>query len=159
MDSSGRRHYYKALQKLAEDIFACFLQPDYETNLYLYEHRIHISKIRCASLLQKNQTEPRLLTLYNGLLDCGLLRWRVKDKTVFAVCRNEMTAIADGINKMLMATNSDEGFLSEHIANFEAIYQSVLLVTAKEPLAFLLFIYSLNVLKENFFASHLAASA
>jgi hypothetical protein len=159
VDNTSHRSIYKALQKLAEDVFACFLQPDYENNLYLYEHRIHISKIRCAALLQKHKNEPQLLTLYNGLLDCGLLRWRIKDKTVFGVCRNEMTALLDAIGKMLMSTGSDEGFLTEHIASFEAVYQSVLLVTAKEPLPFLLFIYSLNALKETFFASQPAACA
>lgn len=142
--------FYKALKVLAEDIFACFLHTDYEDNLYLYEHRIHNSKIKFLSLALKYATHPgrmRLQALYNGLVDGGLLRWRVKDQSTFAICSKEMTGIRDALMACL-SSNEGLGALSQAISEFESIYQSVLQVTAKELLPFLLFIQSLKTLEE-----------
>jgi hypothetical protein len=190
---SVQHSFYKALKKLAEDIFACLLQPDYETNLYLYERRIHISKIKCISLIQKNtknnEDMSRLLSIYNGLIDCGLLRWRIKDKSEFAICRDELVDIRNALVAFLSSRDvpaeseseqlplssrdvpaeseseqlplSSRGvsagsmseqphhFLAKQISALESIYQSILQITAKEPLPFLLFIYSLKTLKES----------
>jgi len=143
---------HKQLQNLTSDIFACFLQSNYEDNLYLYEHRIHTSKAKCIPL------PPQQQRIFNGLLDCGLLRWRVKDKSVFQVCHNEMVVLANTL-KLSLTLKKNEDALSSAISAFENIYQNVLAVTAKEPLAFLLFIASLKVLKEACFASQCTASA
>src|SRR4029079_8268836 len=32
------------LKELTHEIFSCFLHPDYQTNVYLYERRIHLQK-------------------------------------------------------------------------------------------------------------------
>lgn len=151
--------FTKTLKRLAEDIFACFLQPDYESNLYLYEHRIHSSKIKCISLIQKHarrEDASQMLAIYNGLIDCGLLRWRIKDKSLFSICRPELSAIGEALAKILSGENDD---LSVQITALESINQSVLQVTAKEPLAFLLFIGGLKALKENCVAIHSTAGA
>lgn len=146
--------FNKALKALADDIFACFLELDYENNQYLYEHRIHNSKFRFTSYLLKHANSKQatnMLATYNALIDAGLLRWRVKDKSAFAICGKEMAdiknALFDGIE------------LSKQIAAFESIYESVLQVTAKEPLPFLLFIQSLKKLEESILAITHTASA
>ncbi len=161
MDASLR----KAFGRLAEDIFACFLRADYENNLYLYEHRIHDSKSRCIALIHKRAKREDVscaLTLYNGLVDCGLLRWRIKDKSAFEVCRAEMAAINNSLVAILSsraASGAGPSAFNMQVDALEALYQSVLQVTAKEPLPFLLFIYSLKALKENCLAIHCTASA
>lgn len=172
--------FNKALTTLVQDIFACFLQADYETNLYLYEHRIHDSKNNCISLIQKRAKDSDVATMlgiYNGLLDCGLLRWRIKDKTAFGICRKELTDIRDALIALLDSCSSDssarnsdsssrrmpgprdENFLNGKISALESVNQSVLQVAAKEPLAFLLFISGLKALQENYLAIHCIASA
>lgn len=140
---NNHHQLYKTVFKhLIEDIFACFLQPDYEDNLYLYEHRIHKSKRKCATLILKQGAHANLsglITIYNGLLDCGLLRWRVKDKTAFALCRDEMAALEEALIN---------GAISTSIPALESIYQNVLLVSVKEPLPFFLFIQGLKILEK-----------
>lgn len=155
--------FNKALKKLVDDIFACFLHEDYENNLYLYEHRIHNSKTRCLSFIQKHakgDDVSLMLGIYNGLMDCALLRWRVKDKSVFQICHNEMLAIKDALIAALLSSEPESSrALSASITALESLNQSVLQVAAKEPLAFILFVYSLKTLKENYFAIYSTASA
>lgn len=145
-DSAKLKQFTTALKRLTEDIFACFLHPEYADNLYFFEHRIHHSKTNCLIILQHlaNTTDiSRQLLLYNILLDCGLLRSRVSDKAIFEICRKEFTAILEAITHQ-----TPENPLSAHITALEVTYQNVLLVTSQQPLPFLLFIYSLKALEQ-----------
>lgn len=154
------------MKLLSQDIFACFLQPAYAENIYLFERRIHAQKTKCIRVL----TEARLICIRSNkdlkvldalerifelLLACSLLRFRVSDQTIFAVCGMEMGEIRDSIdqnlNEMLEVyshknphMNTDG--LQTKIEHLENNYQTVLQVTAKEPLVFLLFISSLRSL-------------
>lgn len=153
------RKMCKALKKLVEDIFACFIQSDYEENLYLYERRVHISKMKCLALIQRRAKDAgvsRVILFYNGLIDCGLLRWRIKDKSVFSICHAELVGIRDALIKML---GGEEDHLDECIMALESVNQTVLQVAAKEPLPLLLFICGLKTLKESYLAIDRIASA
>ncbi|OGT44464.1 MAG: hypothetical protein A3F42_08410 [Gammaproteobacteria bacterium RIFCSPHIGHO2_12_FULL_37_34] len=89
---------------------------------------------------------------YSIMLDYSQLRHRVPDHTIFEICRHELIAIRQAINNilqnMIYFTVNDERnieILREKIDRFEDIYQNVLRVTARDPIAFVLFIDSLKM--------------
>ncbi|HLB41463.1 MAG TPA: hypothetical protein VJN02_01185 [Gammaproteobacteria bacterium] len=139
---------------LNNDIFSCFVQSDYPHNEYLYERRLHIQKNKCMRLMYDIQIDR----LYTIMLDYALLRQRVNDHTIFAVCRMELLALQQAINQILFEKivafsnkkiESSIEILLEKIDRFENIYQNVLRVTAPDPMAFLLFIDSLRMFAKN----------
>lgn len=158
----------ESLVKLTDEIFACFLQPAYAENTYSYERRIHVQKKRFIGLLQyaiqmdtkKNHYHAMLVSLekiFELLLSCALLRVRVTDQTIFAVCHQELTDIYEelrlNLNEMLNVFKRKNSYLNtqgllDRIERLENNYQTVLQVTAYEPLVFLLFISSLKDIKE-----------
>lgn len=148
------------LDRIRMDLFACLLRQEYADNLYLFERRLHKSKRRFIQHLIKLRAvsvTERLERLFEIMMDAAQIRWRVTDHTIFAVCANELdhlsSAVAD-INKQLclfskksivdIDTTSLEGaikLLTDH-------FNHVLKVTAREPLAFLLFIASWEAWRE-----------
>ncbi len=159
------------LISLQRDIFSCFLEDTYADNIYLYERRIHLQKAKCMRALlqltrlqtptEKNSFSP----LFDLMLDYAQLRWRVSDHTIFTICHDELAAINQAIITVLQQKQQqmtpprsltlqtqpslqqpmiDTEALAVAIDRFEENYQQVLQVTAREPLAFLLFIYSLK---------------
>jgi hypothetical protein len=91
--------------------------------------------------------------LFDVLMDCAQLRRRVSDHTIFALCAQELTAISNEINKLFTGLSGssksvDTFHLEEKIKLFEDHFHNVLLITSREPLAFVLFIASLKVLRE-----------
>lgn len=167
--SAGVVTVLKALRRLNDDIFACFLEPAYQDNTYLFEHRIHVQKnhlLVSLIALRKNllpETNAvahscsvmvmQLDKLFDLMLDYAQLRRRVSDNAIFSVCFVELLGIRDEINKLLsdMVSTFPKGNfhlstqgLLEKINRFEEVYQSVLQVSAREPLVFLLFIAGLK---------------
>jgi hypothetical protein len=160
----------RALQELnlaSREIFSCFLQPDYAANIYLFEKRLHLQKNNFMRSLYKLQAMGRssytkkylnkIDELFDILMDCSQLRRRVSDHTVFALCVNELSAISQEIDKlfgeMILAVKTklevvDSIPLAEKIKMFEDNFLNVLRVTAREPLAFFLFIMSLKAFRE-----------
>ena len=170
----------KALLRLAatnQEIFSSFLRAEYANNLYLFEKRIHVQKNKYMQTMEAlrevasqasaalKHEEARVLKklldeldyIYSIILDCAQLRRRVSDYTIFNLCYNEMTAIAQEINKLVLAVISVYAYqnnqidvlaLAVKIRHLEDNYQNVLQVTAREPLVFLLFIASLKILNE-----------
>lgn len=165
------------LMQLNNEIFSCYLQPDYSSNIYLFERRLHLQKDKCLVAMrrlfniiqligEKNGIEKnallndlfrRLNLLYDLMLDYSQLRWRVTDHSTFAVCDPELTAILNEMNLMfreaisLFAHQSHQlhtARLQETIQKLDDNYQSVLRVAAREPLVFLLFIASLKSFAE-----------
>lgn len=140
----------RALDLLSRDIFACFLQPDYIDNVYLFERRLHESK-RKSLLCLARMRERKLDTLFDLLMDMALLRHRVSDHTIFSLCSSELSAISEEISKLFLEMSGivrDEIVLAEKIQLFEDMFRHVLNVTAREPLAFLLFIASLKAFRK-----------
>lgn len=146
--------YLSALSQLSHDLFACLIQLDYSQNEFWYEERLHQQKIVCLTLLEQYQISPlqqrsftiALSQLYELLLACAQLRWRVKDHSIFEVCQSELQQLAQQLNRYFSALFAAPAIFQMHyeqlqiaIEKFEEIYQSVLLVTAKEPVAFILF--------------------
>ena len=87
--------------------------------------------------------------------DHSLLRHRTSDKTIFSVCKKELTEISAEINQlfsdMAQVLNKkryhiDVTGLNKHIESLEETYQHILQVTSREPLVFLLFLSSLKAL-------------
>lgn len=164
-----------ALKHLVDDIFACYLQPDYADNVYLYERRLHLQKQRYlqSQVLLTNELKDnhhseqeakhymQLLKqfdlVYDVLLDAAQLRRRLSDFTVLAVCQDELRALARGFHACILQltrkVKNPEAVIvmqdvTASIERLEAIYQQVLQVSAPEPLVIQLFIASLTALYE-----------
>lgn len=156
------------LTQLATDIFSCLILPEYNDNLYLFERRLHTQKMKYAKsivktrwfakkLVGKNKQQAELLIerldrLYTVLIDCAQLRRRITDYTVFQLCEIELKVISRNVVVLLTSirrnTNLDLSSLNESISKLEATYHQVVKIATREPLAFLLFIFSLKMLAE-----------
>jgi len=142
------------LQYLSRDIFDCFLQRDYSDNQYMYERRLHEQKIKfMQTVVRLKKIDVHQVTklnrLFEILLDCAQLRGRVSDFSIFQVCEHELQMINAAINRLLsIPLVNDVEPLLEAINRLEENYQQVLLVTAKEPLPFILFIASLRAFSQ-----------
>src|SRR3990167_1811350 len=82
------------LKRLNQEIFSCFLQPEYSDNIYLFERRIHLQKNKCIRAIYRLHDVgivSQLNELYANLMDMAQLRRRVKDYTLFDICRPELT--------------------------------------------------------------------
>lgn len=161
------------LLQLNNEIFSCFLQPEYPNNLYLFERRLQLQKDQCLTASKKIYTlyqslEPslsedkrqalldsilKLNLLYDMMLEYSILRWRVTDHSTFAVCEAELKGIQEEINALFvesMQTMISKKYqlhsssLTEKINKFEDNYNHVLQVASREPLVFLLFISTLK---------------
>jgi hypothetical protein len=175
----------KNLLSLNTVIFASLIDQQYKNNLYLFERRIHLQKNKCVqTFIAFNQRFPKnshghcyekhariigqLGLLYDALLDCSMLRFRIKDHTILKVCEAELVGILHAINQVMRGwmkvfsrswlrpkVNSKEHLvtLSQWIFKLEENYQHFLQAIAEDPLAFLLFVESLKSLAkemENF---------
>ncbi len=146
----------------------------YENKLHAKKNRLLKALLRLHQFSKKNsevmqladkESLSLLLTkfelLSTMLFDAMQLRWRVSDHSVFGVCAPELTAIAAVIDQVLqqltayftlhlrpIPTHDSTTLLAEKIDALQDIYQSVLQVSAPEPLAFLLFIGTLQRLAD-----------
>jgi hypothetical protein len=165
----------RQLKILNNEIFSCFLQAEYADNIYLYERRLHIQKNKCLNAIgrlrdlvhcnketklvqEKNQPlfwQKKLDQFYGLLLDYSQLRRRVSDHTTFSICTSELTAICQEIDRLfeglivLMLGKKffpNVSMLDEKILKLEESYHHILQISAREPLVFLLFIFSLKSL-------------
>lgn len=158
-----QRKVIKHLRDLNQEIFACFLEPSYKNNLYLYERRIHVQAhallrslnalrdIDLVKLFKGNEKKSQtyqLEALYANTLDYGQLRLRVTDQATFELCQKEMKTISLAITQIYnmypIISNARLDFLHQSIKNFEENYQQVLQVTSANPIDFLLFIGSIK---------------
>lgn len=149
------------LRELNKEIFACFLTSDYQQQLYLHEHRIHEQKRRIFTYLQrlKQMTLPLAIKESKSIekildltFDYSQLRHRVKDASTFELCAKELTGIMAAIDniytKLLKNSKKQDGLVifAAKLEQFEANYQQVLQVAARDPLDFMLFLQSLKLL-------------
>lgn len=150
-----------SLNVLLREVFSCLLEPDYVSQLYYFERRLHKQKNKCLnniSCIQVVDAKNRCMHLFEVILDIAQLRRRVTDHTTFGIVTNELSDILLALNtsfaqiqkKILnKKTGSNEDHsLSRAIDGFEGIYFSVVNVAAREPLVFLLFIDGLKTLSE-----------
>lgn len=143
----------KSLRRLNQQVFSCFLKSTYPDNTYLYEHRIHLSKVEFIKAITRldesrkadSKQVKKLKQLFGAILNNAQLRWRVRDFTVFSVCGEEFAGLAKATDAVLSyqqklsSTNLDVA-----IANLEDMFQQVLKISSSEPLVFLLFIAAMK---------------
>ncbi len=160
-----------SLERLNDEIFACFLQPSYLDTRYLFERRIHIQKnafmqamIALHHLKQSETHEMQKLNqLYDLMLSYAQLRWRISDHSVFLLCTDELSQLAriissvlERASKQIRGKNFKLDFnyhqLPDAIESLEENYHQVLQVSAKEPINFLLFIANLKLFCEELMA-------
>lgn len=160
------RNYLRHLHKLNNEIFSCFLDPNYPDELYLYERRLNLEKQQLNNILkylshlscyiknpEKKDNFEKCLThlrnIYAALLNVSQLRWQVSDHSIFRICSDELKFIQANINAVMFQTKNISA-LKDAIQRFEGIFQKVLQVTAREPVVFLFFIDSLQSLAKQF---------
>lgn len=165
------------LSGLQQSIFACFLQPDYSENVYSYERKLHLYKylflltqFGLKNLLgscKKNVNGVLYLDeLFDLSLDMSQLRWRVSDYTIFAVCKQDLTAVIVNIAALFFSLGAivnrksnarskvSQQFLQKltllemSIKKLDETYYNVLQVTSREPLVFFLFLTRLKIFQE-----------
>lgn len=163
------------MNKMNNDLFACLLNAEYSKNFYLFEHRIHAQKIKSLQSLahlrkfhqeikhsKLNKTSAahifnKMDQLFNALLDCGQLRFRITDFTTFNICHNELDEILKEIEhsfaRLLEIAHGKRkvikpAMLEDKIQNLEMNYVNVLQVASREPIVFLLFIAGLRSLSQ-----------
>lgn len=166
-------------KKLNTCIFACLLETSYPDNLYLFENRLRKQKNDVEQALSElhlllnkrlakrkhhlyNQyftLNHKLVFIYQTMMDYSQLRRRVNDHATFTLCEIELTALQREINDCFLQLMQSPGFgntpidtasLSEKIVRFEENYQTVLTVSAREPMVFLYFIFSIKILCREF---------
>ncbi len=157
----------RSLDHVQRAILACLIKADYADSLYVYERRLHVSKrdyfkaVTALRPLLEGASHAYFLNqisrMFDVLMDMAQLRRRVSDATVFALCRNECIAISETLSALFadmiavikqQKETVDAIELSQKIILFEDVFQHVMTIAAKEPLAFILFIASLKVLRE-----------
>jgi hypothetical protein len=136
---------------LSDDIFTCFLNPDYPKAVYLFERRIHLQKTKCIKSLltfekSADSLSEKCKIIFLIMMDCALLRFRVADHTTFNVCKTELENIQKALHHAFK--KGDTAMLQRAIDAFYAQYEQVLQVAAATPLSFLIFIASLRSLAE-----------
>lgn len=158
------RSFYH-LRELNKEIFACFLNEDYQQQLYLYEHRLHEQKRYVFTWLQrmKELALPEALNISKDVekivdltLDYSQLRHRIMDPSTFQLCAKELTglmAAIDHIYTQLIKHKKKPEILmifASKIEQFEANYQQILQVAARDPVDFILFVQTMKMLHKNF---------
>jgi hypothetical protein len=157
----------RSLDHVQRAILTCLIEADYADSLYVYERRLHVSKrdyFKVMTALRPFLAEVshagflnQISRMFDVLMDMAQLRRRVSDVTVFALCRNECIAISETLSALFAdmiavikqkKDTVDAIALSQKIILFEDVFQHVITIAAKEPLAFILFIASLKVLRE-----------
>lgn len=160
------------LKVLSDEIFSCF-QPAYANNVYSFERRLHLQKMKFMRAVHKirefnNSTGSRaplqdvtspLENIYDTLLDCSQLRSRISDPTILSLCTQEMDGLITEINglfaqlKLAIDKQAKINFntlaLTQKIMRFDEINQNVLQVTAREPSVFILFTASIKKLEQD----------
>lgn len=168
----------RSLRHLNGIIFSCFLDAEYSDNIYLYERRMHnaknrfmqsISRLREMIKLVENQSSTmaagqyrvilqKLDFIYGNMLDYSQLRRRVPDFTTFSLCSQEMNEVRQEIDNAIVSTAAHftnkkyypgRDSLSRSISRFEGNYSNVLQVASRDPLPFLFFMDSLQVLAQS----------
>ena len=165
--SAHSEHFY-LLEKEIHERKKAFLNTIIALRDMVSTSTIHLVKLDMAK-----QLLIKLDLLYDMTLDCAQLRSQISDKTIFLVCDKELTGLATQLNgvfkqiRILFFPNQwfvkfifsrlqrhhDHSHihlsiqrLNEHIECLENHYHRVLLTVAREPLAFLIFIASLQAL-------------
>lgn len=151
------------LRLLSNEIFSCFISPEYIDNVYLFERRVHHAKSKyfasISRLREVGVSENKFLSYlewwHDNLIDCAQLRRRVIDHATLSVCRDEMTLVAQNIENIFSALQRrqqkiDTQDLNISINRLDDNYQHVVKIASREPLVFLLLIESLRSLSESF---------
>jgi hypothetical protein len=165
------QQYLYALNALLAQIYST-MDDHYADNRYYYERELHRSKRRILSsqqYLQAISLQSGLLTddgrteltsilqyftdLYRIIIDCSMIRHRIKDGTVYNLCAIELQAL-ENESKFLFNTMAimlikpvypfDISRLHQAIEAFETVYEQVLKITVKDPYVFDLMIYNLK---------------
>lgn len=180
-------YYQKFLLQLAQfcqNVFATLIERDYADHKYLYERRIHDTERKTSWFLDKLTKYDNYLTqralpakiddyslLYAQLQDLSLIRIRVTDQDLFAICRAELVELGASLRDLLyiMQANCKIKLISpgnncdakamlcanklakfnEAIKKFETINANVLQITAADPLALVLFVAALKNISIN----------
>lgn len=156
--------FFYHLRQLNKEVFACFLNAEYQQQLYLYEHRLHEQKRQVFTWLQRLKQlitpiaimeSKQFETILDLTLDYSQLRSRINDPATFELCAKELTGLMlaiDNIYTELMKNKKKPetlNYLNAKIEQFEVNYQQILQVAARDPIDFMLFLQTFKMLQQN----------
>lgn len=135
------RPFLSALDSLQQAFFACYSgQGGNDAVIARARQRLYhaVHKLRRMAGAENMERPERL---YETIFLFGQLRFRVRDKALFEVCRQELSAISECISAVLRAgdarslQNAQTAF-DGVTGSLEELYDSVLCITAREPEVF-----------------------
>ncbi|HEX2548265.1 MAG TPA: hypothetical protein VHM20_00440 [Gammaproteobacteria bacterium] len=158
------RNAFFTLAKLNEFFFYAYLKTDFLENEAQYakifvENRKNffqaMQKVRALNADHADLVQL-LEQLYENIFSLHLLRFRVKDYTIFAVCRQDLQNIQVLTTKLLLQLGKSfshpaliaTDHLISQIHELESVYHRTLKVLAPDPSIFLFFIQDLLTLSE-----------
>lgn len=161
---SRRQHYinrfFQSLNVLQKKYFFCYLEQNYWDERYVYEWQIYhahqklFQATRAMRAMQPAFNMPLYEKVYQLTCSLGNLRFRISDRAVFELCKNEFTRITQLLASILRTASSRRANIKDILSSLdqfthaifdlEDLWQGALRVTDPEPLVFLFFIQDLN---------------
>ncbi len=141
MQKRPARRFLAALNELQKSFFACYLEKGGDD--------LNIAHARSALYTAVNDLKKKYHgrdfsgpeRLYESIFLLSLLRFRVRDRALFEVCRDELNALKEVISGLLSAPSHEKAVhaladFDRVTEAFRALYDSVLCITAREPEVF-----------------------
>lgn len=138
------KHYFVALDQLQKAFFNCYSEAG--------EDSLQIACVRndffnLVQKIRKHWPHPDFSAmehLYETIFLMGQLRFRVFDRALFEVCRQEFAMLSQAISSVLLNfKQSDESLRFETfdrmVSELQDLYDGVLCITARDPAVFQFF--------------------
>src|SRR5581483_150355 len=95
------RHFFAALDQLQRAFFASYSETA-SNNIEIASARYRLYRVvkKCREAFPK-QDFSRIESLYETVFLFGQLRFRVRDRALFEVCRQELTALSRSLSGVL----------------------------------------------------------
>lgn len=156
-----QRNGFKALAEYTQIFFAGLEASYYPQHIYRVERALHFKRMRCLQVIEAWQMIAershtvkacaRLKETFTLLIDASQLRFRISDFTVFGLCADEIKQLGKtlvaGLTQLehqnTLAANELQS-IQQALAHWDAIYQQVVNVSAREPVVFVLFTETLK---------------
>ncbi len=156
-----QRNGFKALAEFTQILFNSFEASYYPQHVYSVERALHFKRLRCLSVIETWQpiVERSGTTMaytclqesFTLLVDASQLRFRISDFTVFGLCADEIKQLSQvlvtGLTQLehqADLTSAQLAPIQRALAEWDAIYQQVINVSAREPIVFILFAETLK---------------
>lgn len=147
------RRYLWALDELQQTLFACYLEAREDGVRLAHAHDFLFAALRTLRRYWNQEELSAWERLYEAVLLLGQLRFRITDRTLFAVCQQELSDTSKALSALLQQAGRAD--MTKALAaydqikmNFQGMYENVLRVTAKDPLVWQFFLMHLDAVSK-----------